>query len=304
VSEISGTFRVGPPDHVKGPLVYGSYDQIELDAAYDQAMYAPFRDQIVRRFMAASEATVERLGRPERHRYGATDPEYIELFRTAKAGAPIFVFVHGGSWKTSPVLRQAFLAEMLVAAGAHCALVEFTGVEDAHGRLLTLSEQVRAAVVWLHEHAREFGGDPDRLVLGGHSSGAHLAGSLITTDWAALGKPANIIKGALLCSGMYDLHPVSLSKRSAFVAFDEESLDALSPIRHLERIALPVVVAYGTEETPEFQRQAREFAAALTARNKPVELLVGIGYNHFDILESLANPYGMLGRAALQLLDL
>jgi arylformamidase len=300
--EHAGIFRVGPPDHEKGPLVYANYDQIELDAAYDQAMYAPFREQIVRRFMAASESAIERLGRPERHYYGATDAEYIELFRAAKAGAPILAFVHGGSWKTSPVLRQAFLAEMLVTAGVHCALIEFTGVEEAHGRLLTLAEQVRAAIAWLYDHASEFGGDPNRLVLAGHSSGAHLAGAVVTTDWTAFGKPADVIKGALLCSGMYDLHPVSLSKRSAFVAFDEESLERLSPMRHLERINLPIVVAYGTEETPEFQRQAREFAAALTARNKPVQLLVGIGYNHFDILESLANPFGMLGRAVLELL--
>lgn len=297
----AGTFRVGPPDHEKGPLVYGSYDQIELDAAYDQTMYAPFRDQIVRRFLAASEAMIERLGLPERHRYGSTDVEYIELFRTAKPNAPVFAFVHGGSWKTSPVLRQAFIAEMLVSAGAHCALIEFTGVEEAHGRLLTLAAQVRGAVAWLYDHAMEFGGDPNRLVLGGHSSGAHLAGSLITTDWAAHGKPADIIKAALLCSGMYDLYPVSLSKRSAFVTFDEESIGALSPIRHVERITMPVVLAYGTEETPEFQRQAREFAAALNARDD-VQLIAGIGYNHFDILESLANPFGMLGRAVLQLL--
>ena len=59
------------------------------------------------------------------------------------------------------------------------------------------------------------------------------------------GKPANVIKGALLCSGMYDLHPVSLSKRSAFVAFDEESLERLSPIRHLERINVPVLLMHG-----------------------------------------------------------
>jgi arylformamidase len=302
VTERERIFRIGPPDHDKGPLIFASYDQIELDAAYDQAMYAPFRDHVVQRFAAASDAAIGRLGRPERCHYGPSDVEYIELFRTPRPNAPIFAFVHGGSWKTSPVLRQAFIAEMFVAAGAHCALIEFTGVEKAHGRLLTLVEQVRTAIVWLHDHAGEFGGNPNRLVLGGHSSGAHLAGSLTTTDWPALGKPSDLIKGALLCSGMYDLHPVSLSKRSSFVAFDDESIHQLSAIRHLERISMPVVVAYGTEETPEFQRQSREFAAALLAAHKDVELLVGIGHNHFDILESLANPFGLLGRPVLQML--
>jgi arylformamidase len=59
------------------------------------------------------------------------------------------------------------------------------------------------------------------------------------------------------------------------------------------------VLAYGTLETPEFQRQSRDFAAAVKAAGKPVELLVGEGYNHFEMPETLANPYGLLGRAAL-----
>ena len=61
----------------------------------------------------------------------------------------------------------------------------------------------------------------------------------------------------------------------------------------------PLVVAHGTCETPEFQRQTRDFAAQVTAAGKPVELLIGEGYNHFEMLETLANPYGLLGRAML-----
>ena len=66
----------------------------------------------------------------------------------------------------------------------------------------------------------------------------------------------------------------------------------------------PVIVAYGTLETPEFQRQSRDFAAALTAAGKPVQLLVAQGYNHFEIPETLANPYGLLGRAVLEQMKL
>jgi len=74
---------------------------------------------------------------------------------------------------------------------------------------------------------------------------------------------------------------------------------ALSTQRHLQRINCPVIVAHGTYETPEFQRQTRDFYAAVKAAGKPVELLVGEGYNHFEMLETLANPYGLLGRAVL-----
>jgi arylformamidase len=65
-----------------------------------------------------------------------------------------------------------------------------------------------------------------------------------------------------------------------------------------------VIVAYGTEETPEFQRQNREFAAALAAAGKPVRLIVAEGYNHFELPETLGNPYGLLGAAVLSQMQL
>ncbi len=116
--------------------------------------------------------------------------------------------------------------------------------------------------------------------------------------------PADIVKGALLCSGMYDLKPVRLSKRSEYVAFTDEVEEELSSIRHLDRLNCPVIVAYGTYETPEFQRQARDFAAAVKAAGKPVTLLVGEGYNHFEMTEMIGNPLSLLGSAVLEQMKL
>jgi len=111
--------------------------------------------------------------------------------------------------------------------------------------------------------------------------------------------PRDILKGATLSSGMYDLKPVRLSKRSKYVKFTDVMEQELSAIRHLDKLVTPLNISYGTYETPEFQRQARDFAAAVKAAGKPVELLVGEAYNHFEMLETLANPYGLLGRAVL-----
>ena len=113
------------------------------------------------------------------------------------------------------------------------------------------------------------------------------------------GAPADVVKGALLSSGMYDLKPVRLSKRSKYVKFTDEMEEALSAQRHIDKLYTPLILAHGTYETPEFQRQTREFAAALKAAGKQVTLLVGEGYNHFEIPETMANPYGLLGRAVL-----
>jgi arylformamidase len=72
----------------------------------------------------------------------------------------------------------------------------------------------------------------------------------------------------------------------------------------VDQLTAPVLVAYGTRETPEFQRQSRDFAAAVRAVGKPVQLLGGEEYNHFEIFETLSNPYGLLGRAVLEQMQL
>jgi len=106
----------------------------------------------------------------------------------------------------------------------------------------------------------------------------------------------------MVVSGMYELHPVSLSARSKYVNFTPEMIAELSSIRNLKYLTCPVTVAFGTEESPEFMRQNREFADSLQKIGKLRELVVAEGYNHFEILETINNPFGVLGRAALKML--
>ena len=172
-------------------------------------------------------------------------------------------------------------------------------LDDAGGSLFPMVEQVRRAVGWVYKNARSFGGDGERLHLSSHSSGSHIGGCVVTHDWPKEGLPVDILKGAMLGSGMYDLKPVRLSKRSKYVKFTDEMEAALSAQRHIDKLNTPLILAHGTYETPEFQRQTRDFYAAVKAAGTPVELIVGEGYNHFEMLETLANPYGVLGRAVL-----
>jgi arylformamidase len=289
----------------KGPRVWLDLDQAELDAAYDQNAYAPNRQQLLDRYARNSESVRARLGAPRRYAYGATPVEGLDVYTTKRPDAPINVFIHGGAWRRGRAQDYAFAAEAFVAAGAHWVIPDFACVQDVNDSLLPMADQVRRAVAWVHANARSFGGDPDRLYVSGHSSGAHLAGVILTTDWGKdFGLPADTVKGGLCCSGMFDLKPVRLSARSDYVAFTDEMEEALSAQRHLDRLSAPVIVAYGTLETPEFQRQARDFAEAVRRAGKPVRLLVAEGYNHFEIIETLANPHGLLGRAVLEQMDL
>jgi arylformamidase len=289
----------------KGPIVWLDMDQQELDDAYDQSVYAPNLRQITGRYVTNSEAVRARLGAPKRLAYGSTPIEGLDLYAAKTPNAPVQVFIHGGAWRGGLAKDYATPAEMFVDAGAHFAVLDFNNVIETGGDLMPMARQVRTAVAWVHKNAASFGGDPDRVYVSGHSSGGHLAGVVLTTDWGKdFGLPRDTVKGVVCCSGMFDLKPVRLSKRSEYVKFTDEAEDALSPQRHLDRINCPVTLLHGTLETPEFQRQSRDFAAAVEAAGKPVRLVAAPGYNHFEMNETLANPYGFFGRAVLEQMKL
>src|SRR6185295_12070592 len=294
--------RLPTPPRVKGPLVWLDMDQQDLDDAYDQIVYAPNQPNITERRTWNGEKAREVLGEPVRLAYGAAEIEKIEVYKTKRPNAPVAIFLHGGAWRGGRAAQNAFMAENFVKAGAHFAAVDFNNTGETNGDLFPMVDQCRRAIAFTYKNAASFGADADRIYLIGHSSGAHLGGCVLITDWTKLGVPANVIKGALLGSGMYDLKAVRLSKRSDYVKFTDAMEHELSTQRHLERIHTPLVLTHGSLETPEFQRQTREFHAALIAAGKPAQLIVGRGYNHYETQETLGNPYGFMGRAALELM--
>jgi arylformamidase len=294
-----------PAGSEKGPLVWLNMDQKELDDAYDQSKYTPNLQQITKRYASNSNAMRSRLGEPRRFNYGPTAIERLEVYSTKRANAPIHIHLHGGAWHQRPAAEYAFPAEMLMNAGAHYVVPDFISVDEANGDLMPMVENVRRAIAWSVRNAKDFGGDAERVYLSGFSSGAHLAGVALLTEWRRdFDLPDNVIKGAVLSSGMYDLKPVRLSSRSKYVKFTDEMEERLSTQRHLIRITTPLVLAHGSYETPEFQRQTRDFAAALKAANKPVQYFVNENYNHFEMMETFASPYGLLGRAVLDQMQL
>jgi len=289
----------------KGPRVWLDMDQAELDDAYDQSVYAPNGRQISARNASNSELTRQRLGPPRRVAYGPSEIEKLDIYIARRANAPINVYIHGGAWRGGNARDHGYAAEMFVGAGAHFVVPDFVKVQDAGGSLFAMVEQVRRAVAWTYRNAASFGGDANRLYVSGRSSGAHLGGVVAITDWKKdFGLPADTVKGYTLSSGMYDLRAPRLSKRGNYVKFTDEMEQALSTQRHLDRIFAPIVLVYGSLETPEFKRQTREFAESLKNAGKQVKLVYAEGYNHYEIAETIANPYGFVERAILEQMGL
>ena len=284
-----------------GPPIWLDMDQKQLNDAYSQSIYAPNIGQVIDRWGSNSELARSRLGEPLRFNYGDEDIEALDVYPATQKNAPIHLFIHGGAWQQGTAASYGFPAEQFFHSGIHYVVPDFSWIQDVGDSLYPLADQLRRAVAWVYRNAEKFGGNSDRLYLSGHSSGAHLAGVMLTTDWQKQADlPNDIIKGGLCCSGMYDLKPVRLSSRSDYIKFTDEMEDAFSPIRHLENLHAPLIVAYGSYETPEFIRQSRDFAETVANAGKPVQLIVAENYNHFEIIETLANPHGMLGRAVLE----
>lgn len=89
-----------------------------------------------------------------------------------------------------------------------------------------------------------------------------------------------------------------LSSRGSYVELSEEVKEALSPIRHIERIRSPAIVAYGDEESPEFKRQSRDFASALEEAGHPYELIELASTKYFEVITTMAEENSALARAA------
>ena len=147
--------------HAAEPKVWLNMNQKELDDAYTRSF----------------------LGKPERIPYGRQMVEGLDLFRAKKDKAPVNIFIHGGAWKTGTAEKYSFVAAPFVMAGASCVIPDFSSVEDADGDLGALAGQLQRLVRFVYAAADKLGCDRERIYLSGHSSGAHLAAVLLTTDW-------------------------------------------------------------------------------------------------------------------------
>ena len=260
-------------------------------------------------------------------RYGDGPDETLDLFPAGGAGAPLAVFFHGGYWQEPDRRDSLFPALGFVPNG-----VAYAAVDHALAPRATLAEivdQARRSVAWLARNANELGFDRRRLVVSGHSAGAHLAAMVLLTDWRTFDLPPDTVRGGVLVSGVYDLEPLVGTHVNDALGLDAPTARALSPRRSLPdaapvvtpvapearlpvllrrgttpRVRLPAVVAWGSNETSEFRRQSVDFAAGWSALGHPVDVFEVPERNHFDVILDLGDPATQLGAAAYRLLGL
>ena len=271
------------------PKVWLDYDQDALNDQYNQRVLVPNADEYAALNLEESERVRARLPCELDISYGPSEAEKLDLFPAPIAGGPIVVYIHGGAWTRSSKNHVSYPAESFTRAGATYVAVDFGLVPS-----VTLDEQVRqnrAAIQWVYHHVDSYGANPDKLYVAGHSSGAHVTGMMLTTDWARdWGLPPDVIKGALACSGMYDLEPVRLSSRNDYLHLDPEAARRNSPILQIPAAGCPVIIGYGEGDQDEFRRQSKAFAAAWRATGLRCHELELPGLNHFDVGQQFNEP--------------
>ena len=300
---LSGAALAGTaPVRAQNGPVFLDYTQADLDKAYDQAVWAP-ELRALQDYDSSSSAEVRKKMPPRTERYGTSDAEQIDIFTPSGAsGVPVFVFIHGGAWMFNSFRDASYPAPTLVGRGGAYLTPGFDNIDKV--RLPEMIEQCRSAVAWAVKNAPSYGGDPNRVYLGGHSSGGHLASCVLMTDWTQRGLPADAIKGAMLISGMYELYPVTLSSRGQYLKLTPEEVEAASLARHLHLVKFPVVVAGAELDSPEFQRQAAMLAQSLQGMGRLEKRIVMSAKNHFQGPQEMAQPDTELSRELFTLMKI
>jgi arylformamidase len=276
------------------------------DAQYDNRARIPGALAILASWAERSALARDRLRGRTDLVYGSAPSERADVFGAgpAGAGAPVLLWIHGGYWRALDKRDQSFVAEPFVDGGAVVVVPNYALAPNVSVEAIVL--QIVQAVAWAHRHAADWGGDPARLVVAGHSAGGHLAAMAVACDWASVAPdlPADTVRTAVSVSGLFELEPI---RRAPFLngdlKLDAASAERLSPARMPAPQGRTLHAFVGGDESEEFLRQNRLIRSAWGRRVVPTCEAVP-GRNHLDVLDALVDPSTRLHRAVLATLGL
>jgi arylformamidase len=261
------------------------------------AAIEPFMDA----YVARSRDAERRFRCQKNLLWGARPNEVFDYFPAASSDAPLLVYFHGGYWQEHSKEESLFAAPDCVGNGIAFAAIDYTLAPRASVGFIV--EQCRRAIASLHRQAAALGFDARRIYVSGNSAGAHLAAMLLVAGWQAAYRLADdVIAGAVLLSGIYDLEPLMGTYIDAMLHLTGEDVAALSPLRLKLGRPESTIVAWGDNETAEFKRQSRAFAGALAGSGFPVSAFELAETNHFDIVFGLAHRGSVLGDATIEMI--
>ena len=270
---------------------------------YNARASVPDFDACAREYVDLAEIARQRCAAVRDLHYGMGAAERLDIFLpvAARRPAPVFVFIHGGYWRSQTKENAPIMAPVFNAAGVAVVPVEYTLLPE--GTLGETVREVRSAVAWIHHHADRYGLDRDRIHVGGSSAGGHLAAMLGAAGWQGQYQlPDDAVKGVLSLSGLYDLRPLCDIYVNEWLQLHPEQAQRLSPLFQLPAQDVPVVLAVGGLETDGFKNQTYAYEAACREKRLNVRRVDTPHCNHFDLLCELCDPGSDLARATFDMI--
>ncbi len=273
--------------------------EAELESHFNPRVAVPDAEDYLQRLAAASAAARERHRPDTDVRYGAGPRQQLDLFRAADPGGPIQIYIHGGYWRALSKGDFSYMAPPMLAAGASVVVMDYDLCPAV--TLDTIVAQTIDCVRWVARHGGEIDGDKDRIYLSGHSAGAHLAAMALAHDWTRDGLAADLIKGAVLVSGIYDPAPVLRISVNDDVRLTPEVAARNNACAHPPLGGAPLLVAVGGAEPAGWIGQSVDYH---TAAGPESALTIVADAHHFSIALRMADPADPLCQATLDQMGL
>jgi acetyl esterase/lipase len=222
--------------------------------------------------------------------YGAGPRRVLDVYapRKGPAGAhPVVVFFYGGSWNSGDRGAYRFVGRALAARGFVTIIPDYRLVPEV--TYPGFVEDGAAAVRWARAHARDYGGDGERIILAGHSAGAYIA-AMLAVDGRWLGADREAVRGLVGLAGPYDFAPFDVpASKAAFGAWPRP--DETQPVTHADAGAPPALLLTGSEDTTVRPRNSEALAKALREAGVEAEVKRYPGIGHIGILTAVARPF-------------
>ncbi|MEO6409153.1 MAG: alpha/beta hydrolase [Burkholderiaceae bacterium] len=277
------------------PLYRDFASSAQIDAQYNAGAAVPDAADQLRGYTQRAEQARKALRSTLDIPFGPTHDETLDIFPAEQPNAPVFVFLHGGYWRALSSKDFSGVALGLQPLGITTVVVNYSLCPKV--TIDEITRQTRAAVAWTLRHIGEYGGDPSRVAVGGHSAGGHLTAMCLLARWAEdYGLPADPIKAALLVSGVYDIEPLRHSYLQPQIRLDDGIVERNSPLFQVRPCRTPALVTWGGDESSEFARQSSSFADAWEASGNRCERLAQPGANHFTAIAGFDDPHSALCR--------
>ncbi len=232
------------------------------------------------------------------------DPEHalsLDVYRpeNARGKVAVVVFFYGGSWKWGTRQDYRFVGQSLAKAGVLVLMPDYRKAPQV--AFPAFVEDGARAVAWAKQHAAEYGGDPSRIFVAGHSAGAHIA-AMLGTDGRflrAVGMQPRDLAGVVGLAGPYDFLPIT--DPTLKPVFGSESQWPLSqPVNFVDGDESPFLLLQGTADKVVWPRNAQRLATKLRALHEPVEVRMVDGAGHFGLLVGLLRDASPVRRDVLR----